>query len=332
MPRLELLGAGFHEAFIEVSYYTADGEQRVARGQVGFTVTTPELKPADPPAEGEGFSIDYIEEDIVLEPGYEVSLDGVTWYARSGDVKPGSALLVRVAEVPGASLASKGTPNAIPARPEAPRIEAVTESVEGAADGRIIGLSADVAYEYSANYGWDWKDVPAGATEVIGLGQGTYLVRAAATEDAFASELAEATIAKGQAATCILSIAPIVFDDLEEGYAQTPALPVLASNDGNSDVVITGIEISGDQPESFVLDAQSNVKVRGFSGAGGGDIACARPCGGNVPGRRARRLFCVFCQNRRFRNGRHSRRSPCGRSNSSASEGFLAAMLSQGRR
>ena len=255
------LGAGLHEAFIEVSYCTAGGEKCVARGQVGFTVTAPELKPADPPAKGEGFSIDCIEEDIVLEPGYEVSLDGVTWYAGTGDVKPGSTLFVRVAEVPGASLASEGTPNAIPARPAAPRIEAVAESVEGAKDGRIIGLSVDVAYEYSANYGWDWKDVPAGASEVTGLASGTYLVRAKATESAFASEFAEATIAGGQAATCILSIAPIAFDDLEEGYAQATALPVLASNDGNSDAVITGIEISGDQSESFMLDVQSNVRV-----------------------------------------------------------------------
>ena len=80
----------------------------------------------------------------------------------------------------------------IPARPEAPTVEAVDETIDGKADGQITGVTA--AMEYRAA-GGGWADCPEGS--VTGLADGSYEVRSKGTAESFASEAASVTI--GQA-------------------------------------------------------------------------------------------------------------------------------------
>lgn len=83
----------------------------------------------------------------------------------------------------------------IPARPVAPSVQGVNESIAGSNDGKITGLTAEIAYELSHDNGQTWTDVTAGSTEITGLEPGTYQVRIKAGTDRFASEAASVTIA-----------------------------------------------------------------------------------------------------------------------------------------
>lgn len=83
----------------------------------------------------------------------------------------------------------------IPARPVAPSVQGVNESIAGSNDGKITGLTAEIAYELSHDNGQTWTDVAAGSTEITDLAPGTYQVRIKAGTDRFASEAASVTIA-----------------------------------------------------------------------------------------------------------------------------------------
>lgn len=83
----------------------------------------------------------------------------------------------------------------IPARPVAPSVQGVNESIAGSNDGKITGLTAEIAYELSHDNGQTWTDVTAGSTEITGLEPGTYQMRIKAGTDRFASEAASVTIA-----------------------------------------------------------------------------------------------------------------------------------------
>jgi hypothetical protein len=83
---------------------------------------------------------------------------------------------------------------AIDARPEAPDVTGVSESVLGRNDGKITGV--DETMEYRQGTSGTWKDDFTGI-EITGLAPGNYEVRVKATSSDFASETVPVFISAG---------------------------------------------------------------------------------------------------------------------------------------
>lgn len=111
----------------------------------------------------------------------------------------------------------------IPARPVAPSVQGVNESIAGSNDGKITGLTAEIAYELSHDNGQTWTDVAADSTEITGLAPGTYQVRIKAGTNSFASEAASVIIASGATPTYTLTVSAPTFGNVNEGYTQPAA-------------------------------------------------------------------------------------------------------------
>ena len=89
----------------------------------------------------------------------------------------------------------------ISARPAAPEVHAVDESMKGASDGKLTGFIEGISYEISTDGGKKWTDITLSGTEIDNLAAGTYLVRVKATDSAFASQIAEMVINEGPVPT-----------------------------------------------------------------------------------------------------------------------------------
>lgn len=131
----------------------------------------------------------------------------------------------------------------IPARRVAPSVQGVNESIAGSNDGKITGLTAEIAYELSHDNGQTWTDVTAGSTEITGLEPGTYQVRIKAGTDRFASEAASVTIASGATPTYTLTVSAPTFGNVNEGYTQPAAQALTITNSGNSDATISSVTV-----------------------------------------------------------------------------------------
>ena len=73
-------------------------------------------------------------------------------------------------------------------------LEGTAPSSKTKADGVITGLDEDKTYQYSADEGKTWNDVPAGSTQISALAAGDYDVRLAETDYYNASESAVVTV------------------------------------------------------------------------------------------------------------------------------------------
>ena len=131
----------------------------------------------------------------------------------------------------------------IPARPVAPSVQGVNESIAGSNDGKITGLTAEIAYELSHDNGQTWTDVTADSTEITGLAPGTYQVRIKAGTNSFASAAASVTIASGATPTYTLTVSAPTFGNVNEGYTQPAAQALTITNSGNSDATISSVTV-----------------------------------------------------------------------------------------
>ena len=147
------------------------------------------------PDSGVGYTINYEEETITIEDGYEV-FDAQT---NGTEIKSGNPI------TPGATVyickrgsdthePSGRTPINILSRPDAPiGITKTDETIKGKADGTVSGITAGMEYHPGDGV---WK---VGTDETLtGLSAGmTVTVRYPASETAFASEQAQVTIEAG---------------------------------------------------------------------------------------------------------------------------------------
>ena len=95
------------------------------------------------------------------------------------------------------NYASEAVSLNIPARPAAPAVQGINESVQGKNDGKITGLTAGTDYQISDDNGLNWQDAALTGTEITGLAPGTYQVRVKGTSTSFAGIAAEVAIATG---------------------------------------------------------------------------------------------------------------------------------------
>ena len=152
-----------------------------------ITVSSENREPQDPPAEGEGYKIDFTAEVITAVEGYELAASAD---AASGSATltatPGSTAYVRLAG-DAEHQPSEWTAIDLPARPAAP----VKPAIEKSRDSIIV--SEVSGQEYKLGEDGAWQDSSA----FTGLNAGTdytISIRTAATDDDFASATVPVTV------------------------------------------------------------------------------------------------------------------------------------------
>lgn len=168
---------------------TATITKETATASVTFTI---EKASQTAPAANEGYAIDYANETISIQSGYEVYTaenDGTAM--QTGDtVAPGTTYYIR-REGDNNHYPSGFTPFTVTARPAAPSVTAAAETIKGKGDGKVTGV--DTTMEYSTDGGQNWKDCTD--TEITGLAAGTtVMVRVKATGSAPHGETASCTV------------------------------------------------------------------------------------------------------------------------------------------
>ena len=199
------------------------------------------------PALGAGYDINYTAETATAAENYQISTNGTDFSKDTCNITPDGTLYVRYE---GNKIY---TTNPIPARPDAPTVQGVNETVAGKNDGKITGLTAGISYELSSNDSKTWIDVAADSTEITGLAPGTYQVRIKAGTNSFASEAASVIIASGDAPTYTLTVSAPTFGNVNEGYTQPAAQALTIANSGNSDATVSSVALTGDTT-AFVLN------------------------------------------------------------------------------
>ena len=218
------------------------------------------------PAAGEGYSINYGAETISVTSGYEVN----TAADFTGTAIPsgaslssyiGGAIYIRHTGTTGGAPASAGAAISL-ARPAAPAVQGVNESVQGREDGKITGLTAGTAYEISDDDGLNWGDAALTGTEITGLAPDTYQVRAKSTANSFSSTAAVVVIGTGDAPTYTLNVTAPTFESVYTGYTQPEAKAITITSSGNSDAAISGVTVSG---TSFIVGGSGSTVPAGES-------------------------------------------------------------------
>ena len=137
----------------------------------------------DAPAPGKGYTIDYIDESIVAEPGYQVSRTGESWNS-SIPIQPGITIYVRLAETDYLH-ASPSTENVIEERPTTPEPELIIS-------GDSVSVTDPRMEIWIRDFGW--SSTISGLT----IGQEYHLtIRLAATSTSFYGTFQFATIIAG---------------------------------------------------------------------------------------------------------------------------------------
>ena len=152
------------------------------------------------PGESEGYIIDYANETVTANSGYEMKLhENGQWTTSSINITPGGTFQVRRVEIVGGPPASKATTVNIPDRPAAPTlpIDNVTEGVTISSEYYYNTTSGDYSTE-----GWTLGN---GSVVTVQPGSSIYIYKAAVTsgdEAAFKSNVQTLT-APGRASTPI---------------------------------------------------------------------------------------------------------------------------------
>ena len=151
------------------------------------------------PGENEGYTIDYEDETITVESGYEVCTaqsDGTQVASGSITGYLGQTLYIRRTET-GTHNASNWTEFTIASRPAAPSVTAVDETIKGKQDGKVTGV--DTTMEYKIGDG-AWQDCTG--TEITDLAADTTVtVRVKATANAPHGAESACTIGEGKTLT-----------------------------------------------------------------------------------------------------------------------------------
>lgn len=245
------------------TFYVRVAETTTAEASATATVTVWTAHSAPWPREG--YSINYTEETISIYVGYEVNtaqgFDGTIISEGSIASYIGQPLYIRRAATVGGAPASAGTAIFL-ARPAAPAVQGVNETVAGQNDGRITGLTAGVDYEISDDSGQSWEDAELTGTEITGLAPGSYQVRAKSTDTSFTGEAASVTISTGAEPTYTLNVTAPAFDSVYTGYVQPEAKAITISSAGNSDAAISGVTVDN---ANFVIGGSGSTVPAGGS-------------------------------------------------------------------
>ena len=161
------------------------------------------------PGESEGYIIDYANETVTANSGYEMKLhENGQWTTSSINITPGGTFQVRRVEIVGGPPASKATTVNLPDRPAAPML-----SIDNKAEGLII----PEGYFYntsSVDYSGSWTKGKSDVFVTVQPGSSIYIYKAAVTSGdkaAFKSNVQTLT-APGRAST---PIAPTINYDNE---------------------------------------------------------------------------------------------------------------------
>lgn len=178
------------------------------------------------PGVGEGYTIDYEDETITVQNGYEVytaQSDGTQ--ITNGQVTPGTTYYIRHKGDTNHNP-SEFTAFTVTARPAAPSVTAVDETIKDKRDGKVTGV--DTTMEYKIGDG-AWQDCTG--TEITGLAAGTTVtVRVKATTTAPHGAESACTIEEGKTLT-------VTFD--ENGGSEVNDITGLSYNDKISAPEIT---------------------------------------------------------------------------------------------
>lgn len=151
------------------------------------------------PGENEGYTIDYEDETITVESGYEVCTaqsDGTQVASGSITGYLGQTLYIRRTET-GTHNASNWTEFTIASRPAAPSVTAVAETIRDKRDGKVTGVDATMEYKIGDGA---WQDCTG--TEITDLAAGTTVtVRVKATTTAPHGAESACTIEEGKTLT-----------------------------------------------------------------------------------------------------------------------------------
>lgn len=180
----------------------------------------------DVPGKGEGYTIDYAAETITVQDGYEVytAQNGGTQIT-NGQVTPGTTYYIRH-EGDANHNPSEFTAFTVTARPAAPSVTAVDETIKGKQDGKVTGV--DTTMEYKIGDG-EWQDCTG--AEITGIAANTTVtVRVKATANAPHGESKSCTIGAGRTLT-------VTFD--ENGGSEVNDITGLSYNDKISAPEIT---------------------------------------------------------------------------------------------
>lgn len=126
-----------------------------------------------------GYTFDYAAETATAASGYEIRMGNGEWSSGTISIEPARKLFVRVAAVSGGAPASEGRENAIPDRPEAPKLTISSEQVT---------IGSDYYYSTSTpTYDNTWTQ---GNGSAVGVDESTtvYICKAATTS-AFRSKV-----------------------------------------------------------------------------------------------------------------------------------------------
>lgn len=204
-------------------------------------------------------TIDYANETVSFEEDYELNTAADfsgSAIVSGGDIQPGSSVYVRT-KATSSALASASAQVSIPARPAAPEVAAVDETIDGKADGQITGVSAAMEY-CAASGGWTACE----GESVAGLGDGVYQVRSMSTENSFASEAASVTVGKGVPATYTLGLEIAEIEPEIYNYAQPEGSALVLTSSGNSKAEIVSAVV--DNTDAFeIVGSGQYVEVGG---------------------------------------------------------------------
>lgn len=142
--------------------------------------------------------------------------------------------------------------------PAAPVVQGVNETVQGKADGAILGVSSAMEYRAEGANAW----TPCAGDELTGLAAGIYEVRVAETADTEAGQIARIVIAAGDEPTYTLNVSAPAFEAVSYGYGQPAAQPLTISSTGNSAATITSVAVSG---EAFAIGGSGGAVEAGGS-------------------------------------------------------------------
>ena len=223
-------------------------------------------------------TIDYVNETISFDSAYEVNTAADfsgTVVASGAAVQPGGSVYVRT-KATDSALASASALVSIPARPAAPEVTAVDETIDGKADGKITGVSTAMEYR-PASCSWTACE----GESVTGLADGTYNVRNKSTENSFAGEAATVTVGKGVPATYTLGLEIAEIETEIYNYAQPEGSALVLTSSGNSKAEIVSAVVDNTDAFEIVGSGQyveaggslSSYIVRPRTGLEAGDYA-----------------------------------------------------------
>ena len=213
-------------------------------------------------------TINYTAETLSTTTAMEYSKDsGTSWTACTDTMAAtafgwdgsGAVMVQFRTKATADKYASEAQTVTIPARPAAPSLDAVAETVNGKNDGQITGVSTAMEYRQGTTGSW----TACTDTVITSLAPGAYQVRVKATDSAFAGAAADVTIATGEAKTYTLNITSThTFADAVYGDAQPAAQAITIRSSGNWESTIANVAVDS---TDFIIGGFGSTVTAGSS-------------------------------------------------------------------